>query len=651
MSQNPSKMISLIFCLWALLLYPIAQAKTNETEKEKEKEKENEIVLSPFELALNGSAFVDHTYMVKDCFNNIPVHGRFIMPVAPYGFGKTTNLDMLKLFFGIDVDPKTGHKVKNKKKTKAYKIFTNPKLNISHEKEFIEKHLGEYPIIELDFENVIADTYPEMEQQVYERVLDAYLRYEWLYKKLSKEYADSNDTVKKIQLDDFKRFINGSDITLKDLMYSLRNLAHILNDHFNHRVMVLIDNADDPLMFAVETNETLRPIHYLMDYMLAALTKVAPRYVDYMVVTGISAMAFAPRSLYTNNLYMLHFLGKHFAHRYYGFTADEATALFDKFKLPEEEREKIRDNCNGYFTAYKKLKIWVYNPFPVVKYLQTPKPKNQIMLENYWVRTGLPGRHMEKFLRINDLRATLLSLLWHKEGRIIFDPDVWITDIERFQQVVNGEYEIYGYVKLFFSYLQENGYLTYREGRFIHGLPNKEVIGDLRMQLKMFYFEDYNMRFGATTMWLESIVVEVNTTQPYLNHLEKELNKLFEPLSRSINIGFRFETPELELEAILYCTTYPQFTYANGGIPLKTQQGKRLNATADLGILSYDEEIMLLIEVTYQQSVDAALNRIKDLVPADHNDVRVVKYLGINVDQFYRAKVGVLPNVEIPVQS
>jgi len=222
------------------------------------------------------------------------------------------------------------------------------------------------------------------------------------------------------------------------------------------RVVLLIDEYDHPLLrhlTNIEVAEEIRTI--LKDFY--TVIKGLDKSLRFVILTGVSK--FSTTSVFSglNNLDDLTLDAR--ASKLLGYTEDEISHFFSQHLLAtaknrgedlETTRQKMREWYNGYcfFPGHER----VYNPFSVLKFLQTG------LLKNYWFATGTP--------------RFLVDLI--RSGHY---------PIEQFESVSVSEYEM-GYFDIdklkLKTLMLQTGYLTLKSHDEEHhlytlGYPNREV--------------------------------------------------------------------------------------------------------------------------------------------------------------------------------
>ncbi|KAL6951871.1 hypothetical protein U1Q18_048625 [Sarracenia purpurea var. burkii] len=155
------------------------------------------------ENLINSGYFVDKPDMIQEFYNQ--QSDRWTLIGAPPQFGKTTNLHMLKRFFGYEIDD-SGVPIQWNNTT-AYEIFKNLKI-ANHESIFIN-HLAQHPVIYLDLKFIIDGVVTEAKvmAELRQKIHQCYLEYDWMLEKIQSydhalsSYAVYMEKVQTFQLD------------------------------------------------------------------------------------------------------------------------------------------------------------------------------------------------------------------------------------------------------------------------------------------------------------------------------------------------------------------------------------------------------------------------------------------------------------------
>ena len=360
----------------------------------------------------------------------------------PRRFGKTLNMSMLKYFFDV----------KNKEENR--KLFEN--LEISKSEYFEEQ--GNYPVISISFRNYDKENWETGFRIIKTTIANVYAENKFLM-----------DSLDKRELQKFE------DIWLEkdegDWEGSLRNLVQYLYEYYGKKVVVLIDEYDQPIIDSYIKGYYDKVISFFKSFY--GLVLKDNEYLEMGVMTGILRVAKENIFSGLNNLKVHTILDDKFT-EYFGVAETEVVQALEDFDL-EYELDDVQKWYNGYLFGDKK----VYNPWSIINFLSDEK------LRPYWVNTsgnGLIRLYLEKLK--NDIFDDFSKLL---KGESIVKR---INDNMTFQNLeANFSKNIWN---LFFN----SGYLTLTKEYDVMKksasikIPNKEI---LEMFSEMFievYFED-----------------------------------------------------------------------------------------------------------------------------------------------------------------
>ena len=414
----------------------------------KKKKKKLPIGLSDFKEIIE----YDYYYFDKTKFiENILEDGSKVkLFTRPRRFGKTLNMSMLKYFFDV----------KNKDENK--KLFEG--LNIS-KSEYFEKQ-GEFPVISISFKNYNKNDWESGFKSIKSTISDIYAKFEYLMEHLNKR--------------DLKKF---EDIWLEkdegDWERSLLNLTKYVFDYYGKKVIILIDEYDQPIINSYIKGYYSETIDFFKSFYGSVLKD--NEYLEMSVITGILRVAKENIFSGLNNLEVHTILDSEFT-EYFGIMEDEVEEALKDFNL-EYELEDVQKWYNGYLFGDTK----VYNPWSIINFLKKGR------LRPYWVNTS--GNELIKlYLRKlkNEIFDDFSQLLNKKSISKRINDNMIFENLE-----ANFSKNIWN---LFFH----SGYLTlaeeYDENRNDVSLkiPNEEI---LRMFSEMFidlYFENYDIFLEVT---------------------------------------------------------------------------------------------------------------------------------------------------------
>ena len=362
----------------------------------------------------------------------------------PRRFGKTLNMSMLKYFFDV----------KNKEENK--KLFEG--LNIS-KSEYFEKQ-GEFPVISISFKNYNKNDWESGFKSIKSTISDIYAKFEYLMEHLNKR--------------DLKKF---EDIWLEkdegDWERSLLNLTKYVYEYYEKKVIVLIDEYDQPIINSYIKGYYSETIDFFKSFYGSVLKD--NEYLEMSVITGILRVAKENIFSGLNNLEVHTILDSEFT-EYFGVMENEVEDALKDFGL-EYELEDVQKWYNGYLFGDTK----VYNPWSIINFLKKGK------LRPYWVNTsgnGLIQLYLEKLK--NEIFDEFSKLLNKESVLKRINDNMTFGNLEaNFEKNIWNLFFHSGYLTLVEEYDEDE------EGIYLK-IPNEEI---LKMFSEMFievYFKDTN---------------------------------------------------------------------------------------------------------------------------------------------------------------
>ncbi|VTX71993.1 putative AAA-ATPase [uncultured Leptotrichia sp.] len=423
----------------------------------KKRKKKLPIGLSDFKEIIE----YDYYYFDKTKFieNILEDRSKVKLFTRPRRFGKTLNISMLKYFFDVE----------NREENK--KLFEG--LNIS-KSEYFEKQ-GEFPVISISFKNYNKNDWESGFKSIKSTISDIYAKFEDLMEHLNKR--------------NLKKF---EDIWLEkdegDWERSLLNLTKYVYEYYGKKVIVLIDEYDQPIINSYINGYYNETIDFFKSFYGSVLKD--NEYLEMSVITGILRVAKENIFSGLNNLEVHTILDSEFT-EYFGIMEDEVEEALKDFNL-EYELEDVQKWYNGYLFGDTK----VYNPWSIINFLKKGK------LRPYWVNTSGNG---------------LIQLYLEKLKNEIFDEFSRLLNKENIFETINdsmtfGNLEA-NFEKNIWNLFFHSGYLTLAkkndedEEEVYLKIPNEEI---LKMFSKMFievYFRDSN-NFSKFTNALKSGDIE-----------------------------------------------------------------------------------------------------------------------------------------------
>ena len=295
---------------------------------------------------------VDKTLFIKDIIDSGTSINLF---TRPRRFGKTLNLSMIQCFF-----EKTEH-------DNSY-LFND--LNISKAGEEYLSHMGQYPVINLSLKSMKQNSYTKSFALFKKIIADEFKRHNNIlqFGKLTKS------EIKKYQLicDE-----NADEIVY---LYSIRFLCDCLKVSYNKNVVILIDEYDvrlEAAYFGGFYDEMVDLIRSAFEGVLKTNLSL-----EFAVLTG--CLRISKESIFTglNNLNVYTVTDNLFS-QYFGFTEKEVHEIANFYGVSDKFYE-IKKWYDGYLFGETEI----YNPWSVLKYIQSSITSSVVIPESYWSNTS-----------------------------------------------------------------------------------------------------------------------------------------------------------------------------------------------------------------------------------------------------------------------
>ena len=341
----------------------------------------------------------------------------------PRRFGKTLNMTTLKYFFDV----------KNAEENR--KLFKN--LYIEKSEYFKEQ--GEYPVIFITMKDLKKNTWEQMNFAVKSLISNLYNEFEFIREKLNE-----------------KDLIEFEKIWFKkedgDYDNSLRLLSEYLYNYYQKKVVLLIDEYDNPLIVANQNGYYKEAINFYRNLYSSVLKTNSNLKMG--VLTGIVQVAKEGIFSGLNNVITYNILGNDFE-TFFGLSEEEVENSLKYFEL-EYEIEDVKK----WYDGYKFGDIEVYNPWSIINYLRTKK------LQAYWVNTSDNALIYDNLKNSTvDVFNNLQTLFEGKEIKKEISPFFTFEELSKF----DGIWQLMVY----------NGYLKISEklsnDEYMIKIPNYEI--------------------------------------------------------------------------------------------------------------------------------------------------------------------------------
>ena len=285
-----------------------------------------------------------------------------------------------------------------------------------------------------------------------------------------------------------------------------RHLVQALHRRSGHRVAVLIDEYDKPILDALDTPEVARANR---DYLrgLYSTIKTCDAHIKFTLLTGVSK--FSKVSLFSglNNLLDLTLDPDYSA--LCGYTDTDLDTVFAP-ELPGLDRDEIRHWYNGYnWLGAEK----VYNPFDILLLFRHRK------FEAWWFETGTPTFLLDTLMARGVSAVALDDMLSRGDLLSSFDVDHIATEALLFQT---------GYLTI--QDVERRGTSSY----YRLGYPNHEVRQSLNRSLLSRLMADpsqepehsarlYDLLLANDFAGLEALLESFFASIPYQWHTKNDI--------------------------------------------------------------------------------------------------------------------------------
>ncbi len=386
--------------------------------------------ISDYKKASSEYYYVDKTLLIRDFLDERPQVSLF---TRPRRFGKTLNMDMLRVFFE-----------KTEQDTSIY--FKDKKIwDCGTE---YQEHQGKYPVIYVTFKDVKCDTWEKAYDLIYKLLRNEVERHSELLKSEKVSFYE-----KKYLINILEGNVNENDVALIFL-----NLSKMLHVHYGKAPMIIIDEYDTPIQQGHNRGYYDQVIDFMRTLFSGGL-KDNP-HLSYGFLTGI--LRVAKESIFSglNNLKINSILDHRYS-EYFGFTPDEVKEMADYYDVSE----KYEEIC-AWYDGYRFGNTEIFNPWSVIGYFN-----NECVPRAFWQSTGsndvigeiLKNATPETYEKLEDLMQGK-SFMTHIDTGVIYP------------QIQNDPSAIYSFL-LVTGYLKATANDQTFGGDYICkvALPNKEI--------------------------------------------------------------------------------------------------------------------------------------------------------------------------------
>lgn len=303
--------------------------------------------ISDYKKASSEYYYVDKTLLIRDFLDERPQVSLF---TRPRRFGKTLNMDMLRVFFEY-TDQNTSVYFKDKKIWACGKEY--------------QDHQGKYPVIYVTFKDVKCDTWEKAYDLIYKLLRNEVERHSELLESEKVSFYE-----KKYLTNILEGQGNENDVAL--IFLKLSKMLHV---HYGKAPMIIIDEYDTPIQQGHLRGYYDQVIDFMRTLFSGGL-KDNP-HLSYGFLTGI--LRVAKESIFSglNNLKINSILDHRYS-EYFGFTPDEVKKMADYYGVSE----KYEEIC-AWYDGYRFGNTEIFNPWSVIGYFN-----NECIPKAFWQSTG-----------------------------------------------------------------------------------------------------------------------------------------------------------------------------------------------------------------------------------------------------------------------
>jgi len=398
--------------------------------RDNEEKKPLPIGISDYVRAQSEYYYVDKTLLIKDFLDRKPLVSLF---TRPRRFGKTLNMDMLRVFFETSKE-NTGKHFEDKAIWKCGEEYRS--------------HQGKYPVIFLTFKDVKFDTWEATIDKIKGLLQEEYGRHQELL---------ASDKLSVYEKEYFGKILDSSANEV-ELTSALERLSKMLTSHYGKAPIIIIDEYDTPIQEGYAKDFYEEIIGFMRNFFSGAFKD--NKNLSYGFLTGI--LRIAQESIFSglNNLTVNSVMDEEYD-RYFGFTEDEVEQMLDYYGVSEKEAE-LKEWYDGYLFGKEEI----YNPWSVINYIS-----KGCIPQAYWVNTG-KNEVLEDVLKVatDDITERLYSLLQGERVIARIDQNVVYRSLTEEPANIYSLLLVAGYLKTPKKELQGDGSYLCEVS-----IPNKEI--------------------------------------------------------------------------------------------------------------------------------------------------------------------------------
>ena len=389
------------------------------------------IGVSDFKSATTNYYYVDKTLLIRDFLNAMPMVSLF---TRPRRFGKTLNMDMLRVFF--------------EKTPEDTSIYFKDKY-IWQCGDYYTKHQGQYPVIFLSFKDIKCSSWQETFQKISKLISLEFMRHNEL---------ESSSVLSSYEKEQYHRFAS-EDINEVDCQMGLQLLSLLLHKHYDKECVIIIDEYDTPIQQGHLCDFYNEIVNFMRNFFSGGLKDNS--HLAFGFLTGI--LRVAKESIFSgmNNLKTNSILDTNYS-SYFGFTNEEIKDMLVYY----EYEDKYQEICEWY-DGYCFGNTEIFNPWSVINYIS-----DQCFPKAFWQSTGS-----------NDIIGEIIGTATPEINENLYKLfcgntiTTYVDTSVIYPEVHSNPYSIYSFL-LVAGYLKVAAIYPQNDGNYMCdvAIPNKEIL-------------------------------------------------------------------------------------------------------------------------------------------------------------------------------
>ena len=375
--------------------------------------------------------YIDKTLLIRDFIDALPKVSLF---TRPRRFGKTLNMDMLRVFF--------------ERTSTDTSVYFKDKA-IWDCGDYYRSFQGRYPVIYLSFKDVKYPTWNNALKDIAENIRSEYARHS--------DLSDSS-SCNAVEKQTYQMIINGQadEVTLSR---SLALLSAMLHKHYGMEAVIIIDEYDTPIQQGYASGYYDQVIAFIRNLFSGAFKDNSD--LAYGFLTGI--LRVAKESIFSgmNNLKVNTIMDDRYS-EYFGFTSEEVARMLAYYG----REDKMAEVCEWY-DGYQFGKTEIFNPWSVINYVD-----DNCYPKAFWQSTGSNEI-------IGDIIAAATPEIT-ENLRLLMQGESIVTYVDTgviYPEVRKNPSSIYSFL-LVAGYLRCTDIIQQNDGNFMCrvAIPNKEIV-------------------------------------------------------------------------------------------------------------------------------------------------------------------------------